>query len=194
MTIEDKLQHFYELSVGEADASAQAIVQKHKDHLTETLGQHKKDREQDAGNQIRAESENAKREVNKALSAEHLTLKRQVSARENELKDRLFVEVKNLLTAFMSTGKYEEYLERKIREAVSFAQEDELFIYLTPEDESLQHALAARTGFPVQIAKEPFVGGIRAEIPSKNILIDSSFAGALHTMRKEFNFDGGPKA
>ena len=190
MTIEEKLQHFYDVSVEEASGSASQALEEHKKHLAKMFSDHKQTRQQDAQAQIKAETENAKREVNKALSA----LKRNLTARENELKDELFVEVKERLTQFMSTTEYEDYLVRKIKEAVDFAKDDELFIFLSPEDEGLKHTMMARTGFPVQISKEPFIGGIRATIPSKNILIDNSFMESLHTLRKEFSFDGGPKA
>ena len=194
MTIEEKLQHFYDVSVEEACGSASQALKEHKKHLAKMFSDHKQTRQQDAQAQIKAETENAKREVNKALSAQQLTLKRNLTARENELKDELFVEVKERLTQFMSTTEYEDYLVRKIKEAVDFAKDDELFIFLSPEDEGLKHTMMARTGFPVQISKEPFIGGIRATIPSKNILIDNSFMESLHTLRKEFSFDGGPKA
>ena len=194
MTIEEKLQHFYDVSVEEASGSASQALKEHKKHLAKMFSDHKQTRQQDAKAQIKAETENAKREVNKALSAQQLTLKRNLTARENELKDELFVEVKERLTQFMSTTEYEDYLVRKIKEAVDFAKDDELFIFLSPEDEGLKHTMMARTGFPVQISKEPFIGGIRATIPSKNILIDNSFMESLHTLRKEFSFDGGPKA
>lgn len=194
MTIEEKLQHFYDVSVEEASGSANQTLEEHKKHLAKMFSDHKQTRQQDAQAQIKAETENAKREVNKALSAQQLTLKRNLTARENELKDELFVEVKERLTQFMSTTEYEDYLVRKIKEAVDFAKDDELFIFLSPEDEGLKHSMMARTGFPVQISKEPFIGGIRATIPSKNILIDNSFMESLHTLRKEFSFDGGPKA
>ena len=194
MTIEEKLQHFYDVSVEEASGSANQALEEHKKHLAKMCSDHKQTRQQDAQAQIKAETENAKREVNKALSAQQLTLKRNLTARENELKDELFVEVKERLTQFMSTTEYEDYLVRKIKEAVDFAKDDELFIFLSPEDEGLKHTMMARTGFPVQISKEPFIGGIRATIPSKNILIDNSFMESLHTLRKEFSFDGGPKA
>jgi len=194
MTIEEKLQHFYDVSVEEASGSASQALEEHKKHLTKMFSDHKQTRQQDAQAQIKAETENAKREVNKALSAQQLTLKRNLTARENELKDKLFVEVKERLTQFMSTTEYEDYLVRKIKEAVDFAKDDELFIFLSPEDEGLKHTMMTRTGFPVQISKEPFIGGIRATIPSKNILIDNSFMESLHTLRKEFSFDGGPKA
>ena len=194
MTIEEKLQHFYDVSVEEASGSANQALEEHKKHPAKMFSDHKQTRQQDAQAQIKAETENAKREVNKALSAQQLTLKRNLTARENELKDELFVEVKERLTQFMSTTEYEDYLVRKIKEAVDFAKDDELFIFLSPEDEGLKHTMMARTGFPVQISKEPFIGGIRATIPSKNILIDNSFMESLHTLRKEFSFDGGPKA
>ena len=194
MTIEEKLQHFYDVSVEEASGSANQALEEHKKHLANMFSDHKQTRHQDDQAQLKAETENAKREVNKALSAQQLTLKRNLTARENELKDKLFVEVKERLTQFMSTTEYEDYLVRKIKEAVDFAKDDELFIFLSPEDEGLKHTMMARTGFPVQISKEPFIGGIRATIPSKNILIDNSFMESLHTLRKEFSFDGGPKA
>ena len=33
-----------------------------------------------------------------------------------------------------------------------------------------------KTGISLQVSGEDFIGGIRAEIPHKNILIDNSFA------------------
>ena len=43
-----------------------------------------------------------------------------------------------------------------------------------------------------KVSKEDFIGGIRAEIPHKNILIDNSFSANLASMCREFKFDGGP--
>ena len=86
----------------------------------------------------------------------------------------------------MNTSEYENYLCKKIQEAVKFAGNDELFIYLSPEDASYQHSLVARTGFRVRVSDEPFMGGIKATIPSKNILIDNSFMEAYQSLKKEF--------
>jgi V/A-type H+-transporting ATPase subunit E len=35
------------------------------------------------------------------------------------------------------------------------------------------------------------MGGIKATIPAKNILIDNSFLSAYEKLKKEFKFDGG---
>ena len=66
-------------------------------------------------------------------------------------------------------------------------------IYLSPEDRSLAEKLQHTTDTAIQLAKDSFLGGIRATIPQKNILIDHSFAGNFEAAYKEFKFDGGPE-
>ena len=167
MTIDEKLQHFYEVSLEEAREDAAQAIQKHKKLLSEKL------------------------EVNKALSAEQITLKRDWSKKQEELKEALFGEVSTKIRDFMSTPEYETYLCRKIKEAQDFAENDEIHIFLSSTDRERLDALIQKTGVSLQVSGEDFIGGIRAEIPHKNILIDNSFAANLDAMRKEFNFDGG---
>ena len=62
---------------------------------------------------------------------------------------------------------------------------------LLAEDTALQRSIVAKTGFTVEISDEPFMGGIKATIPAKNILIDNSFLSAYEKLKKEFKFDGG---
>ena len=57
----------------------------------------------------------------KKLSIGQLDLKREISHRQEELKDKLFVEVKDMLANFMETREYQELLERQIRSAKEFA-------------------------------------------------------------------------
>ena len=72
MTIEEKLTHFYDTSVEEARRQAEKDVQEHKDSLDAALEEHKKMSLENAASSRRAEIANAKREINKALSAEQL--------------------------------------------------------------------------------------------------------------------------
>ena len=166
MTIEEKLQHFYDTSVAEAQTEAENTLEAHKKSLEEMFEKHKESRKMDAEAQIKAETENATREVNKALSAEQLTLRRDWTAKQTELKNELFVEVKNHLENFMESPAYQDYLCSRIQKAREFAGNDE-------------------------ISDEPFMGGIKATIPAKNILIDNSFLSAYEKLKKEFKFDGG---
>ena len=191
MTIDEKLQHFYEVSLEEAREDAAQAIQKHKKLLSEKLEEHRQLSRQNAEAEVKAETEHVRREVNKALSAEQIPLKRDWSKKQEELKEALFGEVSTKIRDFMSTSEYETYLCRKIKEAQDFAENDEIHIFLSSTDRERLDALIQKTGISLQVSGEDFIGGIRAEIPHKNILIDNSFAANLDSMRKEFKFDGG---
>ena len=69
MTIEEKLQHFYDVSVEEASGSASQALEEHKKHLAKMFSDHKQTRQQDAQAQIKAETEKPKRKARYALYA-----------------------------------------------------------------------------------------------------------------------------
>ena len=192
MTIDEKLQHFYEVSLEEAREDAAQAIQEHKRLLSEKLEEHRQLSRQNAEAEVKAETEHVRREVNKALSAEQITLKRDWSKKQEELKETLFAEVKTKVQQFITTAEYDEYLCRRINEAVKFAGDDEIQIYLSKEDEPRLKSLTVKTGFPLKLSDESFIGGIKAIIPEKNILIDNSFEEGYQAAYREFKFDGGP--
>lgn len=191
MTTEEKLEHFYDVSVESAKAEAAKEIEEYKEALSRLFEERKASKLRQADSELKAEAENAKRQINKALSAEQLHIKRRLAKKINELRDELFVEVQNLLEEFTGTPAYIEYLCEKIREALAFADGDEIAIYISPNDVELKSSLAAHTGHTVQISNESFFGGLKAEIPSKNILIDNSFSALFNAEKAEFTFNGG---
>lgn len=193
MTIDEKLSHFYDVTIEDARAKAAGILEEHRKALAQMTEKHKADSQENAQVQIKAETANARREINKALSAEQLTIKRDWTKKQNELKEKLFVEVKTQLENFRNTPDYPAYLESKIKEALDFAEQDKINIYISPEDSALLPDLVERTKAFITVSAEDFLGGIKATIPHKNILIDHSFAGNFQAIYKEFKFDGGPK-
>ena len=146
MTIDEKLSHFYDITVEEAHAKAAAILEEHRETLEKMTEERKALSEENAQAQIKAETANARREINKALSAEQLTIKRDWTKKQNELKEKIFSEVKGLLESYTKTPEYEDYLTDRIKEALDFAEKDELSIYLSPEDSSLAEKLQQKTG------------------------------------------------
>lgn len=193
MTIDEKLSHFYDVTIEDARAKAAGILEEHRKALAQMTEKHKADSQENAQVQIKAETANARREINKALSAEQLTIKRDWTKKQNELKEKLFAEVKTQLENFRNTPDYPAYLENKIKEALDFAEQDKINIYISPEDSALLPDLVERTKTFITVSAEDFLGGIKATIPHKNILIDHSFAGNFQAVYKEFKFDGGPK-
>ena len=105
MTIDEKLSHFYDITVEDARAKAAAILEEHRQTLEKMTEERKALSEENAQAQIKAETANARREVNKALSAEQLTIKRDWTKKQNDLKEKIFSEVKELLKSFISCNK-----------------------------------------------------------------------------------------
>ena len=193
MTTEEKLQHFYKVSIESAKEEAAKAISQYRDSLEEELEKHKKAKKAASESQFKIESENAAREVNKALSSEHLHIKRRLSKKHQELEEKLFAEVEEMLRAFLSSPQYTDWLEDKVKKALDAAQEDPLEIYLSPGDKDLAEEIERRTGIRPQISQNSFLGGIRAVIPEKNILIDYTFNTLLEAEKENFNFDGGLK-
>ena len=193
MTAEEKLQHFYEVSMDTAREEASKAIADYKKTLEAEMEQHKKEKQAASENQFKIGSENAAREINKALSAEHLHIKRRLSRKQQKLKERLFAEVMESLEGFTKSPEYPDWLEKKIRESLEIAQEDEVQVYLTASDAPLAEEIKRRTGIVPLIAETPFLGGIRAVIPGKNILIDNTFLTSFENEKENFNFYGGPR-
>lgn len=194
MTTEEKLQNFYTHSLDSAQNEAQRMITSHEAALTKLFEEHKETKLRQAEEELAVETEKAKRDAGKALSAEQLKVKRLLSRRNMELKDKLFAEVREKLLAYKAEDSYGDYLARKIQEALDFAGTDSLRLYLDPSDQNRKDALEQRLSVTLTISSTPFLGGIRAVIPEKNILIDNSFETLLTEAQDGFIFHGGIEA
>lgn len=191
MTTEEKLQHFYDVSMESAREEAQKALEEYIRALDDMFEEHKKEKEKSAELRLKLETENAKREINKALSAEQLHIKRKLSKKQQELREKIFIDLQAKLEIFRKSSDYPKWLEEKIKEAQNIADSDEIQIYLSKIDENLKESIEAETGISIQLSEEPFMGGMRAVIPAKNILIDQTFLTMFESEKEEFNFDGG---
>ena len=191
MTTEEKLQNFYTASIESAQNEAKALLDEHQAALDKIFQEHQEMKHRQAEAELHAEADKLKRETNKAVSAEQLHIKRTLSKKQEDLKAQLFVEVKNKLSTYMDTPAYEQFLYQKIKDALAFAGGEEIIIYIDPADEIHQHSLMQKLGIMPRLSRETFLGGMRAVIPSKNILIDNSFKTQLRNEYDKFIFLGG---
>ena len=191
MTTEEKLQHFYEVSMDTAREEATKVLDEYKAALETEMERHKQEKQAASESQFKIDSDNAAREINKALSAEHLHIKRKLSKKQQKLKESIFAEVEELLDDFSKKPEYTDWLEDKIKQSLEIAENDSVQIYLTAKDSAKAEELTKRTGITPLISETDFLGGIRAVIPEKNILIDNTVLTAFENEKERFNFDGG---
>ena len=164
LTNEEKITHIRTAAMEEARAEANAIVKQHEDALRSVFEQHQIEARRQSETRVRAES-----------------------------VTELFEEVQLKLLAFMRTEEYKEVLIRYIEKAAQFASGMAMTIYINPSDADKKTYLEERTGMTLTISKVDFIGGVRAVVPEKNVLVDYAFKGALENEYQKFQFRGGVK-
>lgn len=191
MTVEEKLNHFFDSSVSDARAQSAASIEEYRNTLEKDFEEYKNSMDSQAAIRLKMEETKIKSDMNHELSDRLLTTKREFSEKYDELKALLFDEVRKMLSDFRKTDEYKNRIIKNIEAAVSYADNDSLTVYIDPEDASLIDELKGM--FPCNIipSAQPFGGGIRAVIDRKNILIDNSYNSKLEEIADNFTFDGG---
>ena len=191
MTTEEKLKYFEESSLEEARKQASAMIEEYKVNLDKVEKEHKATTLRQSDLQLKTESDNLKRNNNMALSKEQLQIKRKITQKQNELKEKLFVEVKQLLEDYMTTSAYQQLLIKQIKNIQKEAGSGKLILYIDPADSDKRSSLQVATGAPVTVSENSFMGGTRAVLQDRNIQIDNSFASKLEKLKADFSFNGG---
>lgn len=189
MTIEEKLKHFQDICMEDARDRSARMLDDYMKALEKTFEEHKQEAEKNANLQVKMETEKLKRETNKRLSIEQLDLRREAGRRQDELKDKLFVELRDYLANFMETEDYDKFLERQVKSVKEFAGDEEFVVYMDPSDGERARRISLYLGVAIRISEYSFLGGIRAVIPGRHILIDNSFQTRLEEARHGFKFN-----
>lgn len=193
MTIEEKLEHFDRICMEDAREKADKMLKEYRSGLESSLQEHKENARRQAAMQLQMERERIEREIKRQVSVGQIEQKREISARQEELKGRLFTEVRNLLSDFMATQAYTEMLKQRVKEVKEFAGQEELIIYFDPSDTDKIQMLSMLYSVNIVVSEYSFGGGMRAVIPSRNILIDHSFDTKVAEARKDYLFKGGSR-
>ena len=191
LTLEEKIAHLQSTSMEQARAEGNAIIDSHREALEKVFEDHKAEALRQAETRIKAETTNARLSLNQAAAKSQLEIKRRQGKVQQELKDKIFDEANSLVQDYMKTEDYNDFLVRCIRQAVRFAGEDPVIIYINPSDEKKRSDLEDATRVHLTISAEDFIGGVRAVIRSRNILIDNSFKTQLRNEYDKFMFLGG---
>ena len=190
MTTEEKLQHFLEFCMEDARTRSAKMLDEYTAALEQTFSEHQADAARRAEQQVALESERIEREINKQLSLEQINMKREFGKKQDELKEKLFAELRNKLAAFMKTPEYTKLLEKQILAAKELAGREFITIYIDPADEEKINGLSFQNSADIRVSEYSFQGGTRAVIPSRHILIDNSFQTKLAEAKRDFRFDG----
>lgn len=188
MEINEKLDIFYRAAIDAANEQSSALLNKYRARYEKKLADYQQEKEKEKQTRERIAQEQVRKEVNRALSEELLELKKEYHKKQEEKKEELFALVEQKLIQYRKTEKYELLLKEKISRAISFANGEEMRVYIDPADEHLKQKLEEKCGCDISVSAYSFGGGIRAVIPTKNVLIDESFDSKLAAEKEQYSF------
>jgi len=153
LTIEEKLQHFKEACVADAMAAAEKILSDYRSALDKDFADYQSSEIRLADMEVKTETTRIDKETNKELALEQIKLKMEISKKAAELKEKIFAQLEAKLASYQSSPAYEALLDSQIDKALKFAGNDEVKIYIDPNDEALAHKLSVKHGIDIIISK-----------------------------------------
>ena len=170
MTIDEKLQHFMDVTTEKVNAENAKQMQEYEQGLEKVYEDYKETALRKSELALKLKEESLKKQMNADLAAEQITIREQTGKLLRELDEKLSSEVKGKLERYMATSAYETYLVNQTREIVKFADGDDVTVYICHKN-----AISAGANVAVTVSEYSFGGGVRAVISKRGILIDQSF-------------------
>lgn len=186
MTLEEKITSIQDLAIADANQKSEKIIEEYKASLQEMLTDREEAMARKTASLMEIETQKLVQEKNHRMAVEHLDFRRKLNEKTDELKEVLFSDVSQKLEEYMKTEAYEKCLEKQIKDALAFARGDKITIYINPSDEGKKSVLEKTTGALLTVSTMDFIGGTRAVISERNILIDRSFLTKMEEEKDSF--------
>lgn len=186
MTIEEKMEHFKNVSLENASTQSAGILVEYKKSLDEQLEKHKKTATEAAKELEDTKLAAVRLEAKRQLSKLQSDIRREVTIHQNNLKSEVFVAVNDKLLEYKKSAEYLTSLIEQIQKIQKDFSDTEIEFYIDSSDEELMPSLIKATNADIHISQISFVGGIKAIINSQNILVDNSFKTKLSEAQEKF--------
>lgn len=175
MTIDEKLQHFMDVTTQKVNAENAKQIEDYKKGLDKVYESYCETARRKSELSLKLKEESLKKQKNADLAEKQMEIREKTGKLLRELDEKLYSEVKGKLERFMATGDYERYLVAQVKKILAFADGDDVVIYIDPEDISRKGAVSAGANTALTVSEYSFGGGVRAVIEKRGILIDQSF-------------------
>lgn len=191
MTTEEKLQHFTSVTIESVQKECDEMLAEYKKKMEDYFEDHKVKSIEKSKLATSIAEDGIKRKASQEYTSMQMHLKRKINHKQEELKEKLFDEVNELLRNYISTNEYKEYVLKKVDEIKRFAGSDELIIELDPNDKDLADDIMPKANMKVVVSERTFMGGVKGSIPKRNILIDDSFETKFEEIKDKYTIAGG---
>lgn len=186
MNIEDKLQHFTKVILENVNEECERSLAEYKRELDWKFETHKEQHLKEVKVKENVLRDAVEKKASKEYTMEQLHIKRKINHKQNEIREKVFAQVEDELYKFRQTKEYRELIMREIKSAMEFAGNAALKVYVGLQDKELAEELSKILKISIEVSDYITKGGMRAEIPRKNILIDNTFETKIGEAKEKF--------
>ena len=176
MTLEEKLELFKDSAIAEASHQGSVMLAQYRQSLEKIYDSKIEQARKEGDSYIITQTDKIRREHNRLLSMEQNKIKRDIGEKHHQVKEKIFSDVTARLFQYKKEPEYIRSLENYIQKVLAMVENHPVTIYVDASDSGLIPELEQCCQTKISVSSQDFIGGLRAEVPSKNILIDFSYA------------------
>ena len=188
---EEKLQHFTTVTLENVQRECDQMLTEYKQNMDRYYKQQIEEADKKAKLTTSIAEDGIKRKASQEYTSMQMHLKRKINHKQEEIKDKLFAEVRELLKEYVKPPEYKEYVLSKIEYMKKFAAGDELEVVLEPDDMELVDEIRQTSNLKIIVSDKASLGGVVGRIRHRNILIDESFETKFEDLKETYVVCGG---
>lgn len=189
LTVEEKLQHFSQLVLNQAQKQKADILSRAEAECRSMEEAHENKCLEQAYRGIQKRIASINREMNERVSKAQTACRQQLLARRGQMTDEVFAAVCQKLRAFKQTPAYQELLFQWIQAGMAEVQTEPSGAIIAIDASDAAHKSAVEAAFPgaaVELLPEDSIGGVRIRAKNGAAVADYTLASRLREERQRF--------
>lgn len=191
MDIESKLELFSKNSTKYTQEQVEKELFDYEQALKNDLEKFKEKKEEELRINVNRQKQQLKNDLGRDYSNASFANKSALAKIRADLRAELFNSVLEKLMEHKNSEEYVIELNHMIEEVINLSNGLYTKIFLNKDDYSLKDKLKLPTNAVLLISENDILGGIRAIIDEKNIMIDKCYATILQEQRDSFYYEIG---
>ncbi|MGX7441437.1 V-type ATP synthase subunit E [Aerococcus urinae] len=186
MKLEEKMAYFKDQVTQQSQAEIDQQINQYRQTLEDDYQKFQEQTDETYAHRLVNEKEALRKENNKAISQFQINQQRELFLTEENMKLTLFQTFTKQIESYQKSEAYIEQLKKMLKNIQAYAGREKYDLYIDENDSHLRSQLESYASHPIIISDRPFMGGIRAVLRERQILVDYSFLTFLDRLKENF--------
>ncbi|MHC3404256.1 hypothetical protein [Aerococcus sp. Group 2] len=186
MKLEEKMAYFKDQVTQQSQAEIDQQINQYRQTLEDDYQKFQVQTDETFAHRLVNEKEALRKENNKAISQIQINQQRELFLTEENMKLTLFQTFTKQIESYQKSEAYIEQLKKMLKNIQAYAGREKYDLYIDENDSHLRSQLESYASHPIIISDRPFMGGIRAVLRERQILVDYSFLTFLDRLKENF--------